>query len=121
MVNRIITATTCSDGVSTEYIIHELSDIDYSKIYQLTNGLCVTIVSGETTTNFPNMSFPYGPFETCEECYEPLSANTESLVCVECSGTTFTIAAPHPVYTNGQFKDIIQLNAIVIGGNGLNS
>lgn len=120
MANRIITATTCVEGVSTEYIIND-SGIDFSKIYQLTNGLCVTISTGNTTTQNINMSFPYGPFETCSECIAPLSANTESLVCVDCSGSTFTVTPPHPVYTNGQFKDIVQLNAIVIGGNGLNS
>lgn len=120
MANRIITATTCVQGVSTEYIIDD-SGIDFSKIYQLNNGLCASIASGDTTNNFPNMSFPYGPFDSCDDCYQPLSANTESLVCVDCSGSTFTVTPPHPVYTNGQFKDIVQLNAIVIGGNGLNA
>ena len=33
----------------------------------------------------------------------------------------FTIEPPHPVYTNGQNKAIVQLNAITIGGNGLNA
>jgi hypothetical protein len=121
MANRIITATTCYDNVSTEYIIDD-SGIDFSKVYQLTNGLCSTISSGETTTNNINMSFPYGPFEDCGECNTPLSANTEVDLCViDCSGNTVTVFPPHPVYTNGQFKDIVQLNAIVIGGNGLNS
>jgi len=120
MANRIITATTCFEGVSKEYIIDD-TDIDFSKIYQLNNGLCASIESGETTTNFINMGFPYGPFDDCNDCIAPLSANTEVEVCVDCSGSTFTVSAPHPVYTNGQFKDIVQLNAIVIGGNGLNS
>jgi len=120
MANRIITATTCFDNTSIEYIIDD-TGINFSKIYQLTNGLCTTISSGETTTNNINMSFPYGPFEDCAACNTPLSANTEVEVCVDCGEGTFTVSVPHPVYTNGQFKDIVQLNAIVIGGNGLNS
>ena len=120
MANRIITATTCSNNVSTRYVIED-EGVDFSKIYQLTNGFCASITSGSTTTEYINMSFNYGPFDDCSDCIAPLSANTEVEVCVECSGSTFTVSAPHPVYTNGQFKDIVQLNAIVIGGNGLNA
>lgn len=120
MANRIITATTCSDGVATEYVIDD-TRIDFSKIYQLTTGLCATIESGETTTRFITMSFNYGPFDDCTDCETPLSANTEYLECVICSGETVTVTPPHPVYTNAQFKDVVQLNAVVIGGNGLNS
>jgi hypothetical protein len=120
MANIIITATTCFNDVSIEYVIND-ANIDFSKIYQLTNGLCVSLSSGETTTNDINMSFPYGPFDDCSDCTTPLSANTEYDVCVDCGDGTFTVSVPRPVYTNGQFKDIVQLNAIVIGGNGLNS
>ena len=120
MANRIITATTCSNNVSTEYVIND-TEINFTKIYQLTNGLCASIESGDTTTRFTNMSFNGGPFDDCDECIEPLSANTEYLECVICSGETSTTEPPHPVYTNGQFKDVVQLNAVVIGGNGLNS
>lgn len=51
----------------------------------------------------------------------PISANTEYFACVVCSGETYTVEVPHPVYTNGQFQEITQLNAVLIGGNGLNS
>lgn len=120
MANRIITATTCSDNVDTIYIIDD-TNIDFTKYYQLINGLCASITSGETTTENINMSFTYGPYDDCNACAQPLSANTTTQVCVVCSGNTYWVDVPHPVYTNGQFKDIVELNAIVIGGNGLNS
>ena len=67
----------------------------------------------------------YGPFDTCDECVEPIIANNGGNggeVCQDdCNGNTFTITPPHPVYTNGQNKAIVQLNAITIGGNGLNA
>ena len=66
-----------------------------------------------------------GPFEDCDECAQPFSANTggnNGEVCViDCSGNTVTVTPPHPVYTNGQNQAIVQINAITIGGNGLNS
>jgi len=51
-----------------------------------------------------------------------LSSGTETNVCIICSGETSVVTAPHPVYTNGKGDDVIQLNAITLGGpNGLNS
>jgi len=50
------------------------------------------------------------------------SANTEVFICEVCSGTTYTVEPPHPIWTDGQNKSIIQLNAVTLGGmNGLNS
>ena len=57
----------------------------------------------------------------CITCTSPKSANTESTVCVICSGNTFTVSPPHPVWTDNQGKAVIQLDAITLGGNGLNS
>ena len=44
-----------------------------------------------------------------------------STVCVICSGNTFTVSPPHPVWTDNKGKAVIQLDAITLGGNGLNS
>lgn len=51
------------------------------------------------------------------------SANTETLVCVvPCSGETYTVVPPHPIWTDGQNNPVIQLNAVTLGGmNGLNN
>ena len=56
------------------------------------------------------------------EGLNPISANTEYFMCISCSGETKTISVPHPTYSNGRGRDIIQLNAISLGGeNGLNN
>lgn len=51
------------------------------------------------------------------------SANTEYLICIDCSGTTTTRSTPHPEYgalTSG--NTVVQLNAVLVGSrNGLNS
>lgn len=55
---------------------------------------------------------------------EIISANTETIVCVEsCTGGTFNqITPPHPAWTDGSGNTIIQLNAVTLGGpNGLNA
>ena len=51
------------------------------------------------------------------------SANTEYLICIECSGTTSTKTTPHPIYGGLLSGDtVIELNAVLIGGrNGLNA
>jgi len=66
---------------------------------------------------------PYLFYDNCELCLSPLSANTETNVCiVDCSGNTISVTPPHPVYTNLRGKAVIQLNMISLGGeNGLNS
>jgi cell division septation protein DedD len=50
-----------------------------------------------------------------------ISANTEYVECKICDGVATTRDTPHPVYTNNQGNEVIQMNAVVIGGNGLNS
>ena len=123
-LNIIVTATTCG-GEMTQVIILPPGEINFDKIYQLPTGYCVTLTSGETTTQFANSMLSYGPFDTCDECAMPFSANTGGnggLICEDdCNGGNILINPPRPVYTNGQNKAIVQLNAVTIGGNGLNS
>jgi hypothetical protein len=122
--NLNVTATTC-DGYSQLIILPGYVEFDESKFYQLPTGQCVTLTSGDTVPFYANSLISYGPFDTCDECVEPIIANdggNNGVVCQDnCSGGTFTIVPPHPVYTNGQNKAIVQLNAITLGGNGLNS
>ena len=65
------------------------------KVYQLSDGICINITStGETTTQSQTNWFPYGPFDTCDECIAPFSGSTggnNGEVCEICSGTTFTV------------------------------
>jgi len=50
------------------------------------------------------------PYETC-------------LVCCPCDsgGTITSIAVPHPTWTNGFGRSIVQASMVLLGGNGLNS
>jgi hypothetical protein len=122
--NVNVTATTCG-GDSQLIILPGNVGFDESKFYQLPTGECVSLTSGDTVSFYANSMILAGPFDTCDECAEPIIANNggnRGLVCEDnCSGGTFTIVPPHPVYTNGQNQAIVQLNAITIGGNGLNS
>ena len=122
--NVNVTATTC-DGYSQLIILPGDVEFDESKFYQLPTGQCVTLTSGNTVGFYANSMIIAGPFEDCDECAQPFSANTggnNGEVCViDCSGNTVTVTPPHPVYTNGQNQAIVQINAITIGGNGLNS
>jgi hypothetical protein len=54
-----------------------------------------------------------------------ISANTLSTVCVQiCSGDTGTtvvsVNPPHPTWSTQDGGDVLQLNMVLIGGNGLN-
>ena len=50
------------------------------------------------------------------------SSNTETVICVVCSGNTSTVIPPHASYGSPQGGEVIQLNTVVLGGPyGLNS
>ena len=85
---------------------------------------CATVVGG----------LPSGPpytlgtlFDSCSSCFQsiPVTANTIYESCVICdplsSGATVTVTAvPHPVWTGLYGNDVIQGNAVQLGGqNGL--
>jgi hypothetical protein len=62
-------------------------------------------------------------YPTIEDALAPLSAGTESIICQAiCDQSVISINPPHPVWTNGYGKEVVQLNMVVLGGpNGLNS
>ena len=68
----------------------------------------------------PSLLFP-----NVEEALAPLSAGTETKICVvsNCDpSVTVLIDVPHPTYLNEYGKAVVQLNAVALGGvNGLNS
>ena len=51
------------------------------------------------------------------------SANTETFICdPKCDNTVVKIIPPHPVWTGIEGNDVIQMNAVTLGGiNGLNN
>ena len=85
--------------------------------------LCGTVI--EPSPGVPN----YSAVTQYDGCFDCLSANTESFesnpeyeVCVSCSGNTYTVQTPHPVWTNLYGEPVTQMDAVVLGGvNGLNS
>lgn len=54
---------------------------------------------------------------------ETTSANTETIICkYQCDGTTIEVVPPHPIWTGIEGNDVIQMNAVTLGGiSGLNS
>jgi len=71
----------------------------------------------------PERIIPFDYFPTEEEAIQPLSANTKYDVCwQDCNYDIIgTIEPVHPTFTNGTGKEVVQLNAVLIGGNGLNA
>jgi len=76
------------------------------------------------------VSFDSGPetayrFYSGEEPEPPRSANAAEDVCVVvCTSggtTTVSVEPPHPVWTDNYGTEVIQMNAVTLGGNGLNS
>jgi hypothetical protein len=50
------------------------------------------------------------------------SANTETVICEVCSGTTVILTPPHAEYSDSQNNIVIQMNTVALGGaNGLNN
>ena len=84
---------------------------------------CVTF-DGLTNSGETNYYYVSGPFLDCEDCASPppISANTESTICQEvCDNSVITIIPLHPTYINSAGQEVVQMNAVLIGGNGLNS
>ena len=52
---------------------------------------------------------------------EDREVNQEQVECKICNDVAETQPTPHPVYTDGYGNSVTQMNAVVIGGNGLNS
>lgn len=64
---------------------------------------------------------PILTFGNPEEALLPLSANTENTVCQElCDQSVISITPQHPTWTNEYGKEVVQMNMVLIGGNGLN-
>lgn len=89
----------------------------YDKCYRMLNE-CPLI---QTYDNI----IPSYYFNNCIDCNSPLKNGFEITFCDEIctpSGTTVTtVTPPHPVYSTQYGKDILQLNMVTIGGNGLNA
>jgi len=123
MANSIYTGTSCSDSSTIIFVSN--SGLLTGKTYQDYDLTCITIQSSATTSNDVNKTFLYGPFNSCSDCTSPISAGTETKICVtdDCDQVTRKlIDVTHPTYLNEYGKAVVQLNMIELGGmNGLNS
>jgi hypothetical protein len=96
--------------------------ITYEIQYGSETPFCATF-SGLSESGETNYFYVSGPFSLCEDCENlpPLSSNTETTICQEiCDNSVITIIPPHPTYTNSAGREVVQMNAVLIGGNGLN-
>jgi len=128
MANRLFTGTTCNNGLRFTFITDDLiiTANPINRVYQLANGVCVTVTnSGNTTNSNSTVSIAYGPYTSCTECITPVnSAGVESEICVTCDGgiTVSATTAPHAIYTNAFNRAISQINTVELGGfSGLNN
>jgi uncharacterized delta-60 repeat protein len=138
-------------GVSSNGIIRLNTDGSIDTSFSVGSGFNSTVynitlqsegniyVTGDFTTlntySYPYFAFILGDqpqgeytalelFSDCDVCDEyviPMSANTPSIMCFVCSGETTTVNPPRPVWTGLNGGAVTQMNAVLLGGNGLNS
>ena len=112
-----ITATNFCDQFGTP-----TTGLTYEIQFGSETPFCATF-EGLSPTGVTNYFYVSGPFSLCEDCENlpPLSSNTETTICQEiCDNSVITIIPPHPTYTNSAGREVVQMNAVLIGGNGLN-
>jgi hypothetical protein len=86
---------------------------------------CFVFVSFTNAANqyqITNVGTEYTSCYNCSVVNIPSSAGTIYYECRICDGVATTINPPHPVYSNLYGQDVVQLNAVQLGGeNGLYS
>jgi hypothetical protein len=128
MAFRNMTGTTCSPSGVTITFVADDNGVAINDVFQLSDGRCITITAtGTTTTQQPTVNLAI-EFSTCAACLAPYSSNTEQVMTFILNSdisngtpTIRTFVPPHPVWTDNQSHGVVQMNAITIGGNGLNS
>ena len=128
MANRLMTGTTCSTGQVITFVASDTGVLP-NDFFQLSDGRCIQITAtGATTTGSVTVTLAI-EFASCAACLAPYSSNTEQVITYllnsdissGTSPTVRTFVPPHPVWTDNQSHGVVQMNAITIGGNGLNS
>jgi hypothetical protein len=127
MAFKYMTGTTCSPSGTITFIADD-NGVTANDFFQLSTGICIQVTTiGATTTEQPTVNLSI-EFASCAACLAPYSSNTEQVITYILnsdisagSGTTKTFVPPHPVWTTNQNHSVLQMNAVTIGGNGLNS
>lgn len=123
----LVSACTVPD-LSGPVNANQFNELPFDSFYKLcaNNGefdgcLCFEVVGVlDFTYEFSfNIS---GPYTDCN-CFEPSrSANTETVICEVCDGTTVILTPPHAEYSDSQNNIVIQMNTVALGGAyGLNN
>jgi hypothetical protein len=99
---------------------------DLSSVYYMTlSGASAQYVGCFNFVEFTNSSNQYqitnasDGYTSCYNCRVvniPTSAGTIYYTCVICDTTATTVNPPHPVYSNQFGQDVVQLNAVQLGG-----
>jgi hypothetical protein len=121
---------TCSDDNTRVTLTAATSTLtflpDPSSVYYMTfSGVsaqyvgCFEFVSFTNSTNqyrITNVGTEYTSCYNCSVVNIPSSAGTIYYSCVICDTTATTVNPPHPVYSNMYGQDVVQLNAVQLGG-----
>ena len=127
MANRFMTGTTCSGGEVLTFVASD-KGVSVNDFFQLGDGRCIQITATGATTNDAINANLAIEFASCAACIAPYSANTAQSIPIylnsnlsQGTSTASTFNPPNPVWLNNQHHAVVQLNAVTIGGNGLNS
>jgi len=121
---------TCSDDNTRVTLTASTSTLtflpDSSSVYYMTfSGVsaqyvgCFEFISFTNATNqyqITNVGIEYTSCYNCSVVNIPSSAGTIYYSCVICDTTATTVNPPHPVYSNMYGQDVVQLNAVQLGG-----
>jgi hypothetical protein len=121
---------TCSDDNTRVTLTAATSTLtflpDPSSVYYMTfSGVsaqyvgCFEFISFTNATNqyqITNVGIEYTSCYNCSVVNIPSSAGTIYYSCVICDTTATTVNPPHPVYSNMYGQDVVQLNAVQLGG-----
>ena len=127
MAFKFMTGTTCSPSGTITFVADD-TGVSANDFFQLSTGVCIQVTNiGATTTQQPTVNLAI-EFASCAACLAPYSSNTEQVITYILNSdisngtpTIRTFVPPHPVWTDNQSHGVVQMNAITIGGNGLNS
>ena len=121
--------SSCTDNNESVILTASTSSLtfapDPSSTYYLTlSGASLQYVGCFNFVRFTNASNQYQitsneEYTSCYNCRVPnipTSAGTIYYSCIICEGVATTINPPHPVYSNQYGQDVVQLNAVQLGG-----
>ena len=121
--------SSCTDNNESVVLTASTSSLTFlpnlSSTYYLTlSGASLQYVGCFNFVRFTNASNQYQitsneEYTSCYNCRVPnipTSAGTIYYSCIICEGVATTINPPHPVYSNQYGQDVVQLNAVQLGG-----